>query len=120
MHNPVGSRPDDAEPPHEGGADDAAGGGPPTPDDGRFRVALSDFIPGRDQEVVLFNDSAVREVVLEAGEAPTEQGEVAGHVTAEGVNVDGFRFVRFADGVTVYHHPDTRLRVEITGAPDTA
>jgi len=76
-----------------------------------FRLAVSDLIAGDAQEVVLFNDSAVREVVLESDAAPIAEGEVDGHVTADGVDVCGFRFLRFPQGLTLYHDPDTRVRV---------
>jgi len=84
--------------------------------DGRFRLALSDLIPGTASEVVLFNDSALREVVLEGAEHPVDRGDVQTHVTGDGVDVSGFRYVRFADGLVLFYHPDTDLRIEI-GAP---
>ncbi len=77
-----------------------------------FRLALSDLIAGDAEEVVLFNDSAVREVVLESAAAPVAEGEVDGHVTADGVDVSGFCYLRFPQGLTLYHDPDTRVRVD--------
>jgi hypothetical protein len=66
--------------------------------------------------VVLFNDSAVREVVLETETRPLEEGEVDTHVTADGVDVGGFRYLRFADGLTLFHDADTRVRVDTRGS----
>ena len=88
-------------------------------DDGRFRLAVADLIAGSAGEVVLFNDSAISEVVLETAEAPLRQGGVDSHVTADGVDVSGFRYLRFPAGLTLYHDPDTRVRVDISsGGPE--
>ncbi len=81
--------------------------------DGCFRLHLHDLIPGQQGEIVLFNDSALPHVVIEAPGEPIEMGEIAVHETAEGVAVDGFRFVRFGDGLVVFHDPDTRIVVEV-------
>ena len=88
--------------------------GPPDPvdlDDRGFRMAVTDLQPGRNAEVVLFNDSAFRDVVLESAVVDVLTGVVHSHVTAEGIDVSGYAFVRFADGLVVYHAPDTRVRV---------
>ena len=82
--------------------------------DGRFRLAVADLIGGTADEVVLFNDSAVREVVLESEEAPVERGDVVSHVTADGVDVSGFRYLKFPQGLTLFYDPDTRIRVDTT------
>jgi len=81
-------------------------------DDGRFRLAVADLIAGSADEVVLFNDSAIREVVLESAEAALDRGSVDSHVTADGVDVSGFRYLSFPHGLTLYHDPDTRVRVD--------
>ncbi len=92
--------------------DDEAAASRPDGEETGFRLAVSDLIAGDAQEVVLFNDSAVREVVLESAEAPVAEGEVDGHVTADGIDVSGFRYLRFPQGLTLYHTPDTRVRVD--------
>lgn len=79
---------------------------------GQFRLAVGDLIAGEAGEVVLFNDSAVREVVLESAEAPVDSGDVDDHVTGDGVDVSGCRYLRFSHGLTLFHNPDTRVRVE--------
>lgn len=83
--------------------------------DPRFRVTLDQMIPGAAGEIVLFNDSALREVVVVAPTAPTDEGTVDDHVTAEGVDVGGFRFLRFDgdQGVVLYHDPDTAVTVDV-------
>lgn len=87
-------------------------------DDGRFRLAVADLIAGSAGEVVLFNDSAIREVVLESADAPLDRGAVESHVTADGVDVSGFCYLRFPQGLTLYHDPDTRVRVDTAAARD--
>ena len=79
---------------------------------GQFRLAVGDLIAGEAGEVVLFNDSAVREVVLESADAPVDSGDVNAHVTRDGVDVSGCRYLRFSHGLTLFHNPDTRVRVE--------
>ena len=76
-----------------------------------FRLALEDLQPGAQGEVVLFNDSALRGIVLEAGSADYTTGSVREHVTTEGIDVSGYSFVRFHDGLVVYHTPDTEVTV---------
>lgn len=84
-------------------------------DHGEFRLAVGDLIAGEAGEVVLFNDSAVREVVLESAEAPIDSGGVDTYVTSDGIDVSGFRYLRFSQGLTLFHNPDTRVRVETPG-----
>ncbi len=71
-------------------------------------------MPGRNGEVVLFNDSALRDVVVVSADEPVEEGIAAMHTTAEGVDVDGYRFLRFSHGLVLYHDPDTAVTVETT------
>jgi hypothetical protein len=82
--------------------------------DGRFRLAVADLIGGTADEVVLFNDSAVREVVLESEEEPVDRGDVVSHITADGVDVSGFRYLKFPQGLTLYYDSDTRIRIDTT------
>jgi hypothetical protein len=81
--------------------------------EGVFRLNLGDLIPGAGGEVVLFNDSALRGIVLETRSAPESTGKIDAHVTAEGVDVGGFRFLRFADGLIVFHDPGTRVTIDV-------
>ncbi len=84
--------------------------------DTRFRLHLDDLIPGIAGEIVLFNDSALREVVLEAPTLPIASGEVEAHTTAEGVDVAGYRFLRFSSDLVVFHDPDTNVAVDAVDA----
>lgn len=81
--------------------------------DARLRLRIEDLIPGRGGEIVLFNDSALRELVLETGTPPVETGEVAAHVTAEGVDVSGYRYLRFSDDLILFHDVDTNVVIDI-------
>lgn len=78
-----------------------------------FRVALADLQPGAGGEVVLFNDSAFRDMVLESVTGRVETGVVRSHVTAEGIDVSGFHFLKFENGMVVFHTSDTSVQVEI-------
>jgi hypothetical protein len=80
--------------------------------DARFRLQVDDLVPGENGEVVLFNDSALREVVIVSPDEPVDEGTAAAHRTAEGVDVDGYRFIRFNNGVVLYHDPDTAVTIE--------
>ncbi len=110
MHKRVGAAADEGWEPDRAGGEVADDGG----FDGRFRLAVADLIPGNSDEVVLFNDSAVREVVLESEDAPIAEGAAETHVTGDGVDVSGFRFVRFPNGPTLFYDPDTRVRIDRT------
>lgn len=77
-----------------------------------FRLTVEHLQPGSAGEVVLFNDSAFRNVVLEGVSGPVERGNVKSHVTAEGVDVSGFQFLRFTDGMVVFHNADTRIEFD--------
>ncbi|MFW5833306.1 MAG: hypothetical protein ACOCYE_04320 [Pseudomonadota bacterium] len=81
-----------------------------------FRLSLNDLQPGAGGEVVLFNDSAFRDLVIDGVSGPVERGTVRSHITAEGVDVSGFRFVRFESGVVVFHTPDTAVHLRPTRA----
>lgn len=65
-------------------------------------LALSDFIGDANGEVVIFNDSGLRTVLLRTEAAVVAEGEAAKHVTAAGEDVSGFKYVTFDNGVTLY------------------
>ncbi|MFO1074409.1 MAG: hypothetical protein U1E17_17345 [Geminicoccaceae bacterium] len=72
-------------------------------------LALQDLIADASGEVVLFNDSGLRSLALVANEPVVEEGQVGEHVTAAGEDVSGFRFLRFRDGLRLYHQPGLDL-----------
>jgi hypothetical protein len=62
-------------------------------------------------EVVLYNDSGMRALGLVAEAAITGEGEASPHVTASGDDVTGFRYVSFANGMTLYYQDGLDLIV---------
>ncbi len=60
-------------------------------------------------EVVLFNDSGMRTVGLVTASAVVDDGTVGRHVTADGVDVAGFRFYLFEGGLKLFYPPDLDL-----------
>lgn len=74
-----------------------------------FRLSINDLVPDRAGEVVLFNDSALRSIVLEGVAAPIEEGITRSHRMADGVDVSGFRFIRVRDDLTIFFSPELQL-----------
>jgi hypothetical protein len=81
----------------EDGAWDATGG------QDQVVLSLSELLRDENGEIVLFNDSGFRRVVLEADVRPVERGEAAPHVTAGGVDVAGYQYIAFENGTTLYY-----------------
>ena len=77
-------------------------------------LQLADLLADGNNEVVLFDDGGVRELTLTGG-AVAAEGTVAAHVTETGADVSGYRFVTFADGLTLYYQDGFRL---ILGSDD--
>lgn len=67
-----------------------------------IELQLADLIGDANGETVLYNDSGARVFRLIADCAVVAEGRVERHVTAGGANVAGFRYVRFANGLTIY------------------
>lgn len=80
--------------------------------EGHTRLALVDLIPGRGNEVVLFNDSGLSEIIVDASEAPLEDGAVGAYATADGIDVTGFRYLRFRHGLVLFYEAGTTVRVD--------
>ncbi len=74
-------------------------------------LALSDLIADRNGEVVLFNDSNMPVLTLLTSERPVARGTVEAHVTASGVDVAGYSYVTFANGLTLYYPPGLQLLI---------
>ncbi len=72
-------------------------------------LALSDLIADRDGEVVLFNDSNMPVLTLLTTQRPVARGVVEAHVTASGIDVAGYNFVAFGNGLTLYYPRDMQL-----------
>jgi hypothetical protein len=66
-------------------------------------LTLSELLRDENGEIVLFNDSGFRRVVLEADVRPLARGEAEPHVTAGGVDVSGYHYIAFENGTTLYY-----------------
>lgn len=73
-------------------------------------LALADMMRDANGEVVLFNDSNLRVVVIETARATVREGVSTAHVTLTGENVSGFRYVTFDDGTTIFFQSGLELR----------
>lgn len=76
-------------------------------------LALADLMGDPNGEIVLFNDSGLRALALELSTevAIVEEGHAGRNVTAAGEDVSGFRYLRFDNGLKLYHQPDLDLLV---------
>jgi hypothetical protein len=74
-------------------------------------LALADLMGDPNGEVVLFNDSGLRSLALalDMEVAIVEEGEAERNATAAGEDVSGFRYMRFDNGIKLYHQPDLDL-----------
>jgi hypothetical protein len=74
-------------------------------------LALADLMGDANGEVVLFNDSGLRALGLALGVdvAILEEGQAGRDVKAAGEDVSGFRYMRFDNGLKLYHQPDLDL-----------
>jgi len=72
---------------------------------------LSDLIPDANGEVVLFNDSQVRSLELAADSVVVGEGIAENHVTVAQDDVTGFRYLAFANGLTLYYDPNLKIEL---------
>ena len=74
-------------------------------------LSLADMMADPNGEVVLFNDSGLRALALALSidVAIIEEGQAGRNATAAGEDVSGFRFMRFDNGLKLYHQPDLDL-----------
>lgn len=99
---------------------DATGQAGGQPDDRAWRrtqgeeevvLSLSELLRDENGEIVLFNDSGFRRVVLEADARPIARGAAEPHVTASGEDVSGCAYVAFDNGTRLYYPQDLELLV---------
>jgi hypothetical protein len=74
-------------------------------------LAMSDLIADDQGEVVLFNDSDLRRLVVTTDAEVVAEGRSGAHRTSAGEDVDGFSFVTFDNGVTLYYQAGLDLAV---------
>ncbi|GBD43417.1 hypothetical protein HRbin40_00890 [bacterium HR40] len=89
----------------------SAGAWEPAEKADRVVLNLSELLCDENGEVVLYNDSGFRRVVLEADARPVAQGMAEPHLTASGEQVAGYAYVAFDNGMTLYYPPDLELIV---------
>jgi len=77
-------------------------------------LAMSDLLADANGEVVFFNDSDLRRLVIATDAAVVGDGRAGAHRTAAGQDVSGFRFVTFDNGLTLYYQAG--LDVVVRGA----
>ncbi len=77
----------------------------------RLVLPLDALMPDEGGEVVLYDDSGLGTVVVEADRAVAERGRAGRHRTCGGEDVSGWSFVRFEGGPVVYHRPEVKVVV---------
>ncbi len=77
----------------------------------RLDLSLSDLIQDANGEVVVFNDSNLRNLALSTDASVIAEGSASSHVTAAGEDVSGFKFVTFDNGMTLYYEPHLEVTV---------
>jgi hypothetical protein len=75
----------------------------------RIMLPLRGLQPDANGNVVLLDDAGSTAVGVITREKVTLSGMVDRHVTAGGIDVTGFCFVRFESGVTLYYPVDTDM-----------
>ncbi len=75
----------------------------------RIMLPLRGLQPDANGNVVLLDDAGSTAVGVITREKVTLSGMVDRHVTAGGIDVAGFCFVRFESGVTLYYPVDTDM-----------
>lgn len=87
--------------------DDAGPGAIPTD----VELAMADLVADDQGEVVFFNDSGLRRLVVATHASVVADGDAGTHRTTAGDDVSGFRYVTFDNGVTLYYQPGLDLVV---------
>ena len=80
-----------------------------------IRLELAELLPDEAGEVVLFNDSHLPSMILHADRPVAARGRVEAHRTAAGIDVSGYRYVKFEQGPVLYHPPELELVIEEGG-----
>jgi hypothetical protein len=74
-------------------------------------LTMADLVGDANGEIVLFNDSNVRRLVISSDAAVVADGQAGPHRTAGGDDVSGFSFVSFDNGLTLYYQDGLDLVV---------
>ncbi|MGH6919803.1 MAG: hypothetical protein ACREJ0_19115 [Geminicoccaceae bacterium] len=93
---------------------DPAQGGAAAAMAAEVELAMSDLLGDANGEIVFFNDSGLRRLLIATDAAVVADGRAGAHRTAGGQDVSGFLFVTFDNGLTLYY--ETGLDVVVRGA----
>lgn len=77
-------------------------------------LTLEDLIPDARGEVVILSDAG-HDIAVVTHQPIANQGIEASHVTAAGLDVSGYGFCTFAEGITLFYPPGQRLFVTDEG-----
>ena len=77
--------------------------------DGTLVLHLADLVPDAGGDIVLFNDSAARAAIVRTALAILDEGRSGHHVTAAGIDVEGWSFMRFENGLRLYFPAELTL-----------
>lgn len=92
----------------------SATSGPATPSGEFLTLTLEDLIPDARGEVVILSDTG-HDIAVVTQQPIASQGVEASHVTAAGLDVTGYGFCTFAEGITLFFPPGQRLFVTDEG-----
>jgi hypothetical protein len=84
--------------------------------DAEVTLAMSDLIADDRGEIVFFNDSDLRRLVVTSDAAVVAEGRSGAHRTSAGEDVGGFSYVTFDNGVTLYFRAGLDLVVRAASA----
>jgi hypothetical protein len=86
----------------------------PPPAGELLTLTFEDLIPDSQGEVVILSDAG-HDIAVVTHQPVASQGVEASHIMASGLDVSGFAFCTFADGVTLFYPTTQRLFVTDEG-----
>ena len=78
------------------------------PDEDAWVLDLGDLIADAKGEIVV-GDMGGAHLTITAAASVASQGQAEGHVTQDGVDVSGFQFVTFENGITLFYDEGVQL-----------
>ena len=74
-------------------------------------LPLDALIPDANGEILVVDEAGLASLTVVTADAVLESGTADRNITADGEDVTGFSFLRFAGGPTLYYQADLDLRV---------
>ena len=90
-------------PPTSAAGGPAAPGGAGIAGGGDLVLALEEVIGDGNGEVVFFNEAGLSRLTLQTDSAVVARGTAADHAPIDGADVNGFAYVSFESGLTLYY-----------------